>query len=248
VENLSNIQTGFVNSLIAAQGMSNSADEFCMQITHRVLHRHSVLGVLIVKIGADSKCHQVGKYGNWNNLPPSGLLEIWDNSPLGLAIRNNQTVFVGPESNGDTMGQSPSIPNARGHAILPFNQSPTALGAIVIAFDGPSAKDFSELPEIGLVTSAAEFFAYSSRYPARLTGQRFQMSPQPAQIAQGTELTNRELGILKLMAEEKTNYQIGKAFNLSESTIKQESVKIFRKLGVENRRDAAVKASQMRLI
>ncbi|MEY4294224.1 MAG: Bacterial regulatory protein luxR family, partial [Actinomycetota bacterium] len=50
------------------------------------------------------------------------------------------------------------------------------------------------------------------------------------------------------MAEGKTNQQIGRKLNLSESTIKQESVRIFRKLGVPNRIDATDVAKRNGLI
>lgn len=62
------------------------------------------------------------------------------------------------------------------------------------------------------------------------------------------DLSNRQLTILQQMAEGKTNQQIGRYMNLSESTIKQESVKIFRKLGVPNRIDATDVAKRNGLI
>ena len=61
-------------------------------------------------------------------------------------------------------------------------------------------------------------------------------------------LTERQLQILIGIAAGKTNMAIAKELILSESAIKQETVKIFRSLGVENRRQAAQKAIAMGLV
>jgi DNA-binding CsgD family transcriptional regulator len=64
----------------------------------------------------------------------------------------------------------------------------------------------------------------------------------------GEKLTERQLQILIGIAAGKTNMAIAKELILSESAIKQETVKIFRSLGVENRRQAAQKAVAMGLV
>ena len=64
----------------------------------------------------------------------------------------------------------------------------------------------------------------------------------------GEKLTERQLQILAGIAASKTNMAIAKELILSESAIKQETVKIFRSLGVANRREAALKAISMGLV
>lgn len=51
-------------------------------------------------------------------------------------------------------------------------------------------------------------------------------------------LTDRQLIILRLMSEENTNLQISELLGYSESTIKQESIKIYSKLGCDSRFEA----------
>ena len=58
-------------------------------------------------------------------------------------------------------------------------------------------------------------------------------------------LTQRERGILELLAEGKTNRGIAQSLSLSEKTVKSHLVAIFRKLGVTNRTQAAIEAVQM---
>ena len=57
------------------------------------------------------------------------------------------------------------------------------------------------------------------------------------------ELTNRELDILKLVSEGKSNKEIGRALDLQEKTVKHHMTTTMSKLKVRNRVEAAVKAS-----
>lgn len=57
-------------------------------------------------------------------------------------------------------------------------------------------------------------------------------------------LTGREESVLALMAEGKSNAQIGAALNLSENTVKFHLKNLFSKLGVTNRTEAAAKFHQ----
>lgn len=67
---------------------------------------------------------------------------------------------------------------------------------------------------------------------------RTNLAPKPER------LTDRQLNVLRSMATGLTNYQIGRKFNISESSVKQESMKIYRFLKVANR-TAAVHSARM---
>ena len=62
------------------------------------------------------------------------------------------------------------------------------------------------------------------------------------------ELTTRELDVLRLMANGLTNPQIADRLAYSLSTIRADSVQIYRKLGVRGRSEAVSVALQRRLI
>lgn len=62
------------------------------------------------------------------------------------------------------------------------------------------------------------------------------------------ELSSRQLRILSLIAEGITNASIGRELSLSESSIKQETVKIFKFLGVRTGQQAANKGKAKGLI
>jgi len=64
----------------------------------------------------------------------------------------------------------------------------------------------------------------------------------------GEDLTSRQLKILELMAEGMVNVEIARELMLSESTIRQETVRIYRALGVPNRTEASKKGRSLGLI
>jgi LuxR family maltose regulon positive regulatory protein len=58
-------------------------------------------------------------------------------------------------------------------------------------------------------------------------------------------LTNREMEVLQLLALRLTNKEIAQSLGISTETVKQHAMNIFRKLHVENRREAIVQARAM---
>jgi DNA-binding CsgD family transcriptional regulator len=61
-------------------------------------------------------------------------------------------------------------------------------------------------------------------------------------------LTRRELEILTLLANHRTNKEIASSLNLSVNSVKWYARQIYGKLGIANRRDAVVKASELGLL
>ena len=56
---------------------------------------------------------------------------------------------------------------------------------------------------------------------------------------EGSELTDRQLVILRLIGEDRTNLSISQFLGYSESTIRQEIMRIFARLGCKTRSEAA---------
>lgn len=100
------------------------------------------------------------------------------------------------------------------------------------SFDVRGFQEFSFYLALGIFVSSAGFSQAQSSKRAPI----------------GEKLTERQLQVLIGIAAGKTNMAIAKELILSESAIKQETVKIFRSLGVENRRQAAQKAIAMGLV
>ncbi|MCC7353743.1 MAG: response regulator transcription factor [Anaerolineae bacterium] len=61
-------------------------------------------------------------------------------------------------------------------------------------------------------------------------------------------LTAREMDVLRLLVEGKTNHEIGRALAISEKTVEKHVADIFAKLGVASRVEAAVRAVRTGLV
>jgi two-component system nitrate/nitrite response regulator NarL len=66
--------------------------------------------------------------------------------------------------------------------------------------------------------------------------------------AGGTDLTSRELKVLNLVVDGKTNNQIGVALGISGKTVEKYLHVIFQKLGVVSRVEAAILAIEESLV
>ena len=61
-------------------------------------------------------------------------------------------------------------------------------------------------------------------------------------------LSERERAVLDLMADGKTNPEIGDALHLSRHTVKEHSSAVYRKLGVRNRTEAVQRSQRLGLL
>ena len=73
-----------------------------------------------------------------------------------------------------------------------------------------------------------------------------QMSNQQALLE--SDLTNREIEILTLLAQRLRNKEIADKLFISPGTVKQHTINLYKKLGVESRREAVSKALSMNLL
>ena len=69
-----------------------------------------------------------------------------------------------------------------------------------------------------------------------------------ARPGSGDELSERELGVLRLLASDLTQREIGRELYLSLNTVKSHTRSIFRKLGVSGREQAVARARELDLI
>jgi DNA-binding NarL/FixJ family response regulator len=92
------------------------------------------------------------------------------------------------------------------------------------------------------------YSALSSYY---LTHSKFFSFPQEKSdpgVVDGPSITPRQAQILQGMVEGKTNHELATDLGFSVSTIRHETMAIFRALGVSDRKEAAKAAQQMELV
>ena len=160
--------------------------------------------------------------------PETESLWLFDEHPIAKAAQSKE-IIIEPH------------PSMDGFNIwsMPILRDKNVAGALSsVAMDGAEIEAFSE-EELISIANLAYLFLSLSGMPEIVKN---------ADAAASGQLTKRQHEIVMFMAKGMTNAQIANELILSESSIKQESVKIFRALGVENRRDAVRRARETGLI
>jgi len=244
---LNEIDAEFALPLITAFGSTNNSHEFCKQLVHKVMRKYDAIGALIGLVGNDAKCHSVGKFGEWE-LESGSTFDLQRKSPVSEALKTGEKVLI--ENIRSLSTQFPEadslLPGARSYLYSPFESTSRAVGFLGIGF--ASDLDVKKLnpTEVQMVTVVAEFVSLSASRLSSVALKTVNSKADGFEI--NNSLTSRQLEILQQMAAGKTNVEIGRSLNLSESTIKQESVKIFRVLAVSNRAQASDFAQRNGLI
>ena len=207
---------------------SSNANDYCRRLTHDPELGRGMLGSQLFALNNRGTLHCVGSYGI-EAFESQAQINLFEESPLSEAI-NSKTLWFDKE-----VIQERDVVMW----ILPLLKADVPVGASVSLTDAShELEPFS--PEAAEVSSNTGAIYLDSLGLKNL----FRETPQP----QDGELTDRQYEILLAMARGETNAQIAHQLILSESSIKQESVKIFRSLGVGSRQQAVAKAKATGLL
>ena len=225
---------GILDGLLKTTTLSSTFDDFCRRATHHLLKPLRATGLLVATIESDDSMHLKGSYGVAPKTATTTRIDDWRTTGIAIAIDGGEQWFcknpkpdlvLGPGAKADWQGNTWAI-------FMPFSRYELAIGGIcILAKQDPL--DLENWVEADLVNRAAELLCsknlrHSPRQPER----------QTLGSADSGELSSRETRILELLEVGLTNARIGKELHLSESSIKQELGRIYKKLGVSNRTDA----------
>jgi len=84
--------------------------------------------------------------------------------------------------------------------------------------------------------------------PAEFAGAAIGLADAGGREPTGRELSGRELQVLTMMTDGRSNKEIANHLDIQEVTVKLHATRIFAKLGVKNRSQAAVKALEDQLV
>ncbi len=213
------------------------------------MRSYDAVGALIGLVGNDSKCHAVGRFGDWQ-LAPGAVFNLWSATPIAETIKTGSPVFIDTPNILELKypDTDSHLDGAKSYVYAPFESTSRAIGFLGFGFASPQKSREVDAAEIQMASMAAEYISLSARSMYGFSSREKIAGDPSLRPEESGDLSNRQLTILQQMAEGKTNQQIGRYMNLSESTIKQESVKIFRVLGVPNRVDATDVAKRNGLI
>jgi DNA-binding CsgD family transcriptional regulator len=228
-----NVALGSIESILDALVKSESITDFCRAIVHSGFTQNSVQGCHFFSLDSESHLNPVSGYGR-AYLDTDAALSAWDDDPIADCVRAKEFAF----------NHSTKDPE-KGVLAIPLLKDSIPVGVLALVLDS-GVKQIpiheSLIPILGKLGT----YCLSSLTSA---GSRSAGSYSSAlREANGEDLTSRQIKILELMAEGMVNVEIARELMLSESTIRQETVRIYRALGVPNRGEAAKKGKVLGLI
>jgi DNA-binding CsgD family transcriptional regulator len=227
------VEIGRIESILDALLKSESIQDFSRSIVHSEITDSSVQGCHFYSLDSESHLKPVSGYGR-TYLDTEIALSAWDDDPIAECIRKKEFEF-----------QNPSQDTEKGLLAIPLLKDSIPVGALALVVDGKN----KNLPiHETLIPVLMKIGAYCLTAFAGSSGNSVGNKSNSFRESNGEDLTSRQIKILDLMADGMVNVEIARDLMLSESTIRQETVRIYRALGVPNRIEAAKKGRTLGLI
>jgi DNA-binding CsgD family transcriptional regulator len=229
IEMQAKVQLGAAGKVLDSILSSTGPSDLCRQIVHSNFVPESTRGCELFYLDSKSVLRPIASYGLGSSSVKD--LSAWDDSPLSKAIREKR-LTTGPVI---ADGIELSV------IALPFvtNGVPVGLASLVIEDTDYKIRISEEMADLLLKLGA--FYLESLDFG--------NMSNGTGWIAVNPEdLTTRQMTILGHIQNGLVNLEIAKRLMLSESTIRQETVRIYRALGAGNRQEAVKKARALGLL
>lgn len=222
----------FIDELSSLLASASTATDLCRKLVHSALTNESTIGASIFSIDQQAQFQLVGSYGR--GLPVSGV-SVWDEHPFGVAARSGKL--------HNTTVQAIDGSDVEAYC-LPLTKGPDPIGILCLTLAAGSKLNTISPEALSVVSKVTGIWLDSLGVNSSSNTYGAQSSSTPSPES----LTERQLTVLRLMAEGKTNAQIAQDLILSESTIRQETVKIYRALGVSARSEASKRAKHLGMI
>jgi DNA-binding CsgD family transcriptional regulator len=222
----------FLNELSSLLASASSATDLCRKLVHSDLTNESTTGASVFSIDQQAHFHLVGNYGK--GLPASGV-SVWDEHPFGSAARSGKLHSATALAIDGTDVEAYCIPLTKGSE---------PIGVLCLTLAAGAKMNIISPEALSVVSKVTGIWLDS----LGVTSGSIAGGSQNNSAASPESLSERQLTVLRLMAEGKTNSQIAQDLILSESTIRQETVRVYRALGVSARADASKRAKHLGII
>jgi DNA-binding CsgD family transcriptional regulator len=224
-----------LNGFAKVLANSDSGFEFVRNLVHSEISGPDIIGAELYFLDSEANLRSVSKYGQVMPFDEDSL-SAWADSTPGRAIRSKALEntppppAVGPDSSGE--GQVAYV--------LPLFKNESPVGALVTTYLKPTDTAILDPKTYEALSHLGAQFLESSGIGSLASRDQREANPD--------ELTPRQLRVLGYMSEGMTNAEIAKEIMLSESAIRQETVKIYKALGVKSRGEASKKARALGII
>ena len=216
---------------------------FLAGLVHTVLRNDLARAAALVAVSPAGYVYVTASYGLPVDEVSSRLgASVWQDTPLTSVVRSGRP-WVGMSGVAQGYGVPHELDGPGSYALaLPIHRWGYAAGALLITADRePDVA--SDCPFWLGVAAACTGFLEHARTTVQRPGPRIAVPPSP-----GPRLNDRDMSILRLVAQGRNNGQIGRELGYSLSTIAHALVGIYRELGVSARQDAVEVAVSIGLL
>ena len=240
-------------------GGTPNPHSLCRHLTLNVAAEARPIGALLSVLESSGDLRIAGAFGlDEASLTSCAAQTASDDSPLAEAIHSGRPAFYdSAQSIRDLYPEYASrAQSLMPTAIWPLTSRGERIGAVQLFFDGhttqsPLTADFEAVValialyvrlQLAAGVSATRWSLVEKRHPAGVAA-TVNDRRRPSGII---ELTDRQASVLDHICAGRTNAQIAHIVGFSESTVRQETMAIYRTLGVEGRGQAAAVARAQR--
>ena len=211
---------------IEVLSQSSDAQDLCRRIAHAEFMDGFCHGVAIYLLDQRSVLIEVASYGRGHDF---GLGEItaWDENVMAKAVRSRKISI-------ERTAQATLF-------ALPIELAGVITGAFIFNLSKQVPSPVFSNEVTSMLSSLGGLFMDNKGLNLRKSAERLQDNDL-ANNSPEQELTTRQVKIIHLMADGLTNADIAKVVLLSESTVRQETIRIFRIFNCHSRTEAIVKA------
>lgn len=228
---------------------ADNADSFCRVMALNVLRDFGVIATYVARLDSDNRISMIGSFGySQQRVENTGRPSIWEDMSITETIRSGEISVY--RTWGEYISRFPDKAHlaspGQSFVCLPLSYRGARSGGFGITFSAP-------LEEMGLNDRIWEVFSAAGEvFLSKSWSEELERNPIPldeygedALFAIGS-LSEREKEVLVLIAEGLTNQNIATRLKFSESTIKQDTIRIFKVLGVKSRDEAALAWSTLK--
>ena len=234
-------QTDRMITLLSYLASKPTLDDVAQFLVLDIFREHKPRAALISVFDSSGNVTAAGSFGLASEVVRAlRRMSLWDRSPAVDAIRDGEPLILNDRDS--LLGQYPWLENHDGllnpTMVWPLTLGTQRLGSLQMQFADPVSRDAvapvfkATAPILGLYVSLRS----TSVTPAE--PERPHATPRSGNGQVEAELSPRQVRILHLLAEGLTNPQIAARIGFSDSTVRQETMAIYRYLGADGRREA----------
>lgn len=218
---------GLVEKVVESISTASSAQELCRKLAHLDIQGYEPLGVRLYFLDNGGQIRRVAHFGKSPEFADSEIF-LWDDHVIARSMRAKVLTV-------ETAGDTESI------AVLPFMKETAPIGGIALLLQEALWVEEIDQEVLRILSKLGTHYLESA-------GLTINSDVRSLDSDDWRELTQRQLQVLAGMSNGLTNAEIARELLLSESTIRQETVRIFKALGVPGRIEAAKKAKALGLL